>query len=92
MSRRFDKIAMEETNFFNAHCVVSVANVGLRLLARNQECASLTALVASLKAEVVELHGQLKQSNRHIGALKKKNRDFAELVEVLQTRVSRRDR
>ncbi|KAI5355750.1 hypothetical protein L3X38_008645 [Prunus dulcis] len=72
---------MEETHFFNAHCVASVANVGLCLLARNQECASLTTLVASLKAEVVELHGQLKQSNRHIEALEKKNRDFAELVE-----------
>ncbi|KAH0995747.1 hypothetical protein GBA52_019611 [Prunus armeniaca] len=43
MARRFDKIAVEETNFFNAHYAASVENLGLRLLARNQECASLTA-------------------------------------------------
>lgn len=60
-----------------------MANLGLRLLARNQECASLTAQAASLKAEVVELHKLLKQSNR-------KNQDFTELVQVLQTCVKTR--
>ncbi|CAB4307805.1 unnamed protein product [Prunus armeniaca] len=91
MARRFDKTAVDVTNFFSAYWAASIANVGLRFLARKQKCALLTALVATLKAEVAKLHRQLKQSNRQIEALEKKNRDYAKLVEVLQTRVSRRN-
>lgn len=56
MARRFDKTAVEETHFLNARSAALVANLRLRLLARNQECASL-------KAEVAELQKLLKQSN-----------------------------
>ncbi|KAL6280571.1 hypothetical protein ACE6H2_017452 [Prunus campanulata] len=63
-----DSTSVQAANMHNEipatiNIAASVANVGLRMLARNQKCASLTALVASLKAKIAELHGQLKQSN-----------------------------
>ncbi|KAH0996042.1 hypothetical protein GBA52_019906 [Prunus armeniaca] len=48
MARRSNKTAVEDTQFLNARNAASMANLVLRMLARNQECASL-------KAEVVEL-------------------------------------
>ncbi|KAI5351775.1 hypothetical protein L3X38_004666 [Prunus dulcis] len=80
MARRSNKTVVEETQFLNARSSASVANLGFRLLARNQECSSWTAQVTSLKAEVAELQKLVKQSNR-------KNQDSAEVVQVLQTRV-----
>ncbi|CAL9017905.1 unnamed protein product [Prunus brigantina] len=38
MAKSSEKTVVDETNFFGAHCAASATNVGLCLLARNQEC------------------------------------------------------
>ncbi|VVA36448.1 PREDICTED: [Prunus dulcis] len=63
MAKRSNKTAVKETNFFSGHCAGSVTNVGLHLLARNQERATLIAQVTSLKDEVAKLHRLLKHAN-----------------------------
>ncbi|ONI06379.1 hypothetical protein PRUPE_5G057200 [Prunus persica] len=89
IAQRFDRVAVEESHALTMHNTALATKVGMWLLAKAQECAVLIEEVASLKAQVAESQRMLDYANRQIGALKKRNADYAELVQVLQEKANR---
>ncbi|KAL6286428.1 hypothetical protein ACE6H2_010818 [Prunus campanulata] len=84
-----DKVAVDESHTFTTLHAVSATNLGLRLLARTQECVALSEEVASLKAMVADLQKRLYCANQHVEALQRKNEDHVELLQILQVRDNR---
>ncbi|KAL6269618.1 hypothetical protein ACE6H2_026529 [Prunus campanulata] len=86
IAHRSDKEAVDESHTFTALQAVSATNLGLRLLARTQECGALSEEVASLKAMVADLQKRLYRSNQYVEELQRKNENHVELLQILQVR------
>ncbi|KAL6284647.1 hypothetical protein ACE6H2_015576 [Prunus campanulata] len=69
VARRSDKMAVDESHDLTVLQAVSSTNLGMRLLARTRECATLSEEVASLKAMVADLQKRLYCATQHVEAL-----------------------